>query len=51
MTYRPAPDQPMIRIRGARAIERSNLVIDMLQQHLGLSAAQVDAVFVAAAAL
>lgn len=40
-----------IRIRGARVIERSNLVIDLLQQHLGLSAAQVDAVFVAAAAL
>lgn len=40
-----------IRIRGARVIERSNLVIDLLQQHLGLSAAQVDAVFVTAAAL
>lgn len=40
-----------IRIRGARVIERSNLVIDLLQQHLGLTSQQVDAVFVAAAAL
>lgn len=40
-----------IRIRGARVIERSNLVIDLLQANLGLSAAQVDAVFVSAAGL
>ena len=40
-----------IRIRGARVIERSNLVIDLLQQHLGLTSQQVDAVFVLAAGL